>query len=140
MFGKIHDDDDLKDYGRRMGIALTEIHPDDIDPDMFPDYSKQSDPKVRRKMISQQITKTAKYYPDPGGLTYRVTVASAVTGKQIDLRNKDGKLFQLPIDKLPAYSKRDSDGTEHADNVLQFDAKRFRDGHTTTALFWNFTL
>jgi hypothetical protein len=140
MFGKIHDDDDLKDYGRRMGIALTEIHPDDIDPNMFPDYSKQSDPKVRRKMISQQITKTAKYYPDPGGLTYRVTVASAVTGKQIDLRNKDGKLFQLPIDKLPAYSKRDSDGTEHADNVLQFDAKRFRDGHTTTALFWNFTL
>lgn len=139
MFGKIHSDEELANYGRRMGMAVTAIHPDDVDPNQFPAYSIQSDPEKRRRLIRQQIKETAQYYPDPGGLTYRLTVKSSVDGSQVDLRTKDGKLFQLPLDRVPIYAKRDSNGTLRDDNVPPFDPKKAVNGFMPTGHFWNFT-
>lgn len=132
MFGKLHSDTELKDYGRRMGLTLGYINPEDVDPNQFSAYSVQSDPEKRKDLIHRQIMDSGQFYPDPGGLTYRLTVKSANDGKQVDLRTKDGKLFQLPIDKLPAFSKR-IDGEEHEDNVIKWNGKDRTPG------YWNFT-
>jgi hypothetical protein len=129
--GEKLNDDQLQDLGRRMGTSLAHIHPDDVDLSQFNDYLKLG-VEDRRKLIFKQIRQTGNFYPDPGGTTYRVTIANKA-GERVDLRYKDGSLFQLPLDKLPDYKKMGTGKDPFPSMEEQ------KDGYPKTGYFWNFT-
>jgi hypothetical protein len=137
LYGNRLDEKELADLGRRMGVALAHIHPDDLDPNQFPVYSQIADQQERRKLIYKQIVETGSYYPDPGGTTFRVTIKKpGEGGERVDLRTKDGKLFQLPIDKLPSYTTMVGNKKKGTNFPIEAVDK---DGYPTTGHFWNFT-
>lgn len=137
LFGERRSDADLQDIGRRMGIALAHIHPDDVDQSQFAGYDL-TDKEKKRGLIARQIRTTGQYYPDPGGQTYHLTVKSAVDGSRVDLRTKDGKLFQLPIDKLPAYTKKVGNEFKPLPFPIEYSGEKDL-WYTNTGAFWNFT-
>jgi hypothetical protein len=142
LFGETKSDETLQDLGRRMGIALSHIHPDDVDLNQFPDYKRQ-DIEEQRRLIYNRIVDTGSYYPAPDGHSYHVTVASSVDGSQVDLRTKDGKLLALPIDALPGYTTKGwrmpDSWTEPwaGDKPVDYPiSATWRDGYPETGTFW----
>lgn len=100
-------DEELDNLGQRMGVAIANINPDDVDLSQFSWASQVSaNNKYRQQqLIHTKIVQTGQFYPEPGGAYYRLTVEGEVPGSRIDLRNKNGEFFRLPLAKLPAYTR-----------------------------------
>jgi hypothetical protein len=135
--GKVHSDEELLDYGRRMGMAFTDINPWDVDPSQFPTYSALADSKKGMQSIYAQIEKTAQYYPAPGGTSYYLTIAGE-NGERINLRNREGKLFQLSLDTLPDF-RLDNGQPDNINQRRGMTGRKMKGGWYETGKFWNFT-
>jgi len=96
---------EIDNYGQRMGVALANIHPDDIDVSQFPNFEQTEDKTKQQELIYNKIVKTGSYYPEPGGAYWRVTVESD-SGQRVDLRDKEGRFFRLPLKNVPAYKRK----------------------------------
>lgn len=103
-WNKTLSDSEIENYAKRMGTAIANIHPNDVDPQQF-GLDKLTDDYKRKRAIHTQIVKTGQYYPEPGGAYYRLTVAGK-DGGRVDLRDKNGKFFRLPLDQVPTYAKK----------------------------------
>lgn len=104
-FSKTLTPEQIQNYGRRMGTALANIHPDDVDPEQFANIKGVND-KTRKELIHKHIILTGQYYPEPGGAEYIVTIEGETKGTRTALRNKDGSFFTLPLRNVPAYAKK----------------------------------
>lgn len=152
---------EIENYGQRMGVALANIHPDDIDETQFPGFVQVGDKEKQRRLIFNQVVKSGSYYPEPGGAFWRVTVTSE-SGQRVDLRNKEGKFFRLPLKNVPSYTRKgvsmrgleikgltpDTWSLKETDNFVDFpqdltprasDKEIGKPQYPKTGAFWQFT-
>ena len=151
-FDKPLTDVELDNYGERMGTALANIHPDDVDISQFANLKQYGDSEKQKQLIHQNIVEFGRYYPEPGGAYYRITVPAAGGGRQ-DLRNKDGKFFRLNLKSLPKYEKMglhwkglelkglspDTWSLKETPEFKDYPEDLNSDGYPVTGKFWEYT-